>query len=236
MDVRERILKAATELLTASPDADFSTRAVCEAAGVGAPVLYRHFGDKAGLLAAVVDQGFEEYLESKRVARPGADPVQDLRDGWDNHVRFALEHPNHYRLMFSPGLPVPPDAVDEAHQLLRRSIDRCAAAGRLTAAPELAARMVMSANTGVALSLVARPAVYRDPAFSARVRDAVIGSVTQTAGAAADTASAADPVPAAAATLSARLRDVPPGLSPAEAALLHEWLDRLARGTDGAPA
>ncbi|WP_349307236.1 TetR family transcriptional regulator [Rhodococcus sp. IEGM 1379] len=30
--------------------------------GVGAPALYRQFGDKDGLLAAVVDAGFAEYL------------------------------------------------------------------------------------------------------------------------------------------------------------------------------
>lgn len=57
MDAREKILEAAAGLLAEAPVADVSTRAVCEAAGVGAPMLYRLFGDKAGLLAAVVDRG-----------------------------------------------------------------------------------------------------------------------------------------------------------------------------------
>jgi AcrR family transcriptional regulator len=35
-----------------------------EAVGVGAPVLYRLFGDKNGLLAAVIDRAFERYLAS----------------------------------------------------------------------------------------------------------------------------------------------------------------------------
>ncbi len=84
--------------------ADISTwAAVCEAAGVGAPALYRQFGDKEDLLAAVVDFGFEQCLASKRAAVPSDDPVQDLRDGWHNHVEFALENPNHYRLLYSPG-------------------------------------------------------------------------------------------------------------------------------------
>ncbi|MET7701973.1 TetR/AcrR family transcriptional regulator [Streptomyces sp. NPDC005485] len=235
MDPRERILKAATDLLVSSADADFSTRAVCEAAGVGAPVLYRHFGDKAGLLSAVVNRGFEEYLASKRAARPSADPVQDVRDGWDNHVRFALAHPNHYRVMFSPGLPVPPDALNEAHQLLRETLDRCAVAGRLTVALEAATQMVMSANTGVALSLVARAAHYPDTEFSGRVRDAVIDSITQPLAQEEQPSAAADGVPAAAATLGARLRVAPPAaLSAAETGLLHQWLDTLARGDGSA--
>ncbi|HZG04706.1 MAG TPA: TetR/AcrR family transcriptional regulator [Streptomyces sp.] len=233
MDVRERILEAATELLAKSPDADVSTRAVCEAAGVGAPVLYRHFGDKAGLLSAVVDHGFERYLASKRAARPSDDPVRDLEDGWDNHVRFAVEHPNHYRLMYSPGLTAPPGAAAEAHRLLRAVLERCAAAGRLRVSPDTATRMIMSANTGVALSLIARPHLYPDTDFSDRVRDAVIGAVTRPAAPERPvTRSGGDTdVPSAAATLGARLRSTPPAaLTPAETALLQQWLAVLADG------
>jgi AcrR family transcriptional regulator len=59
---RERILQAAARLLAESGGDPVSTRAVCAAAGVGAPTLYHHFGDKDGLLDAVVAYGFERYL------------------------------------------------------------------------------------------------------------------------------------------------------------------------------
>ncbi|XGU18101.1 TetR/AcrR family transcriptional regulator [Rhodococcus sp. 3Y1] len=74
------------------------------------PALYRQFGDKDGLLAAVVEAGFFEYLEGKRAATPSDDPVADLRAGWDAHTAFALAHPAHYRLMHSPSAqaPTPP--------------------------------------------------------------------------------------------------------------------------------
>jgi AcrR family transcriptional regulator len=233
MDAREKILEAATVLLAKASSADVSTRAVCEAAGVGAPMLYRLFGDKAGLLAAVVDRGFEQYLASKRAARPGPDPVADLKQGWDNHMRFALEHPNHYRLMYSPELTVPPAAAQEAHALLHGILERCAAAGRLTVPPALATQVIMSANVGAALSLLTRPGQYPDARFSDRLRDAVIDSLTRPADAADPTGPAEPggqhPVPVAAATLAARLRaDVPPTLTPAESALLQQWLDKLA--------
>lgn len=227
MDAREKILEAATELLAGASAADVSTRAVCERAGVGAPMLYRLFGDKAGLLAAVVDRGFERYLASKRAARPSEDPVEDLRDGWDNHMRFALEHPSHYRLMYSPELTVPPAAAQEAHDLLHGILERCAAEGRLTVPPALATRMIMSANVGAALSMLTRPEQYTDGTFAERLRDAVLDSVTRTA----DTAvpDEGSQVPAAAATLAARLRaDLPPTFTTAEAALLQQWLDKLS--------
>ncbi|MFC1414368.1 TetR/AcrR family transcriptional regulator [Streptacidiphilus sp. N1-12] len=233
MDVRTRILEAAAELLSQSADADVSTRAVCEAAGVGAPMLYRQFGDKEGLLSAVVDYGFEQYLASKRAARPSVDPVQDLRDGWDNHIRFALENPNYYRLMYSPGLSVPPEAAAEAHRLLLGVCERCAAAGLLRVSPQTAAQMVMSANAGVALSLISRPALYPDPAFSRRVRDALVSTVTFEA-AELDGAAGTDgtALAATAATLGAQLRSTPPpGLTGPEQALLQQWLSTLADHT-----
>ena len=86
-------------MLSESADADVSTRAICQAAGVSAPALYRHFADKDNLLAAVVDFGFEQYLAGKRAAVPSDDPVRDLRTGWDNHVGFAVANPNYYRRM-----------------------------------------------------------------------------------------------------------------------------------------
>jgi AcrR family transcriptional regulator len=233
MDARTKILDAATELLAGASAADVSTRAVCEKAGVGAPMLYRLFGDKAGLLAAVVDRGFERYLASKRAAQPSADPVEDLKSGWDTHMRFALEHPSHYRLMYSPELTVPPAAAREAHDLLHGILERCAAEGRLTVPPALATQMIMSANVGAALSMLTRPEQYTDMKFSRRLRDAVLDSVTRPSRIDTDTdmdaAREDSSVPAAAATLAARLRaDLPPTLTTAESALLQQWLEELS--------
>ncbi|MBF9134242.1 TetR/AcrR family transcriptional regulator [Plantactinospora sp. S1510] len=229
MDTRTRILHAAADLLARSPEADVSTRAVCEAAGVGAPVLYRQFGDKEGLLSAVVDFGFEQYLAGKRAAKPSNDPVRDLRDGWNNHVAFALENPNFYRLMYSPGLSAPPGAAAEAHGLLLAVLERCAAAGRLRVSPELAAQMVMPANAGVALLLITRPAIYSDAAeVSARVREAIVTAVT-TPDEPPRTPRPDGEVSVLAASLGAVLRAAPASpLSGTETALLLEWLARLA--------
>jgi AcrR family transcriptional regulator len=222
MNAKARILEAATGLLSKSVDGDVSTRAVCEAAGVGAPALYRQFGDKDGLLAAVVDRAFEAYLADKRAIEPTGDPVRDLYDGWANHIAFALANPNHYRLMYGPGLAGRPVAA-EAYDLLLGLLHRCAAAGRLRVAPELAAAVVMSSTIGVAMALVGRPELYPDPAFAEHVRDAVFAAVV-TDRATPSTASLTD----AAITFQARLADRPPTeLTDQETGLLHEWLDRL---------
>lgn len=224
MDTKTRILEAATELLAASPIADISTRAVCEAAGVGAPVLYRHFGDKEGLIAAVVDHAFERYLASKRAARQTSDPVLDLRKGWDNHVAFAVANPNYYRLMYAPVAATPPQAATEAHRMLTAALERCAAAGRLRVSPEAAAQMVMSANVGVALMLITRPELFPNTKLSTRVRDSIHASILTPD----DDVPASNDVAITATTLGSLLRSNPPTtLTPAETALFHQWLGQL---------
>ncbi|MFD5100773.1 TetR/AcrR family transcriptional regulator [Streptomyces albidochromogenes] len=240
MSTRARILEVAAGLVARSPDGDISTRAVCEAAQVGAPALYRHFGDKEGLLSAVVDHGFDQYLATKRQREPGPDPVEDLRDGWDGHVDFALRNPNLYRLMNSPAMRTPPASALESHTILTRVLERAAVQGRLRMAPEPAAQMIMSANVGVALMLVSRPTTFTDSATSARVRDAVHAAVLvpNATAASPDTGEAGGSdeagVATAAARLNALLRRSPRSpLSPAETGLLSEWLDRLSTTRTG---
>ncbi|MDQ1036914.1 AcrR family transcriptional regulator [Streptomyces sp. V3I8] len=259
---KARILEVAAALVAESSNGDVSTRAVCEAAGVGAPALYRHFGDKEGLLSAVVDHGWDKYLATKRDRPAGTDPVEDLRDGWDTHVEFALANPNLFRLMHSPAMRTPPAAALESHRILTSDLRRAAAQHKLTMAPELAAQIIMSANVGVALMLVSRPATFTDRSVSRRVRDGVHALVftpdvpppadtdapapTATAPqapAAPDRQNPQDPqdpqIPSTAAHLNALLHQSPPtALTPVEGALLREWLDRLSNGPrdqDGGP-
>lgn len=239
MNTRTRILEAATVLLAESPSGDISTRAVCDAAGVGAPALYRQFGDKEGLLSAVVDNAFDKYLATKRAATPSEDPVHDLRIGWDSHVAFAQANPNYYRLMHSPamGRVATPPASAEAYRLLTVVLERCAAAGRLKVSTDVAAQMIMTANVGVSLLTISQPDTYRDPELPRRVRDAVHAAVLAEPRTTGEPGTAAEPdavddraeTSRVAAGLAALLRRSPAGsLSEGEAALLQEWLARLS--------
>jgi len=229
MDSRSLILTKAAELLAQSASGDVSTRAVCEAAGVTQPVLYRLFGDKDGLLAAVVDLVWDEYLTTKRAAPTDVDPLVELRAGWDTHTAFALEHPHAYRLVFGSALTTRPAAIAEAMGLLSAIMDRLAAQGRLLLAPADAARVVMAANSGLALGLILRPDAYPDPAVSTLVRDATLRSIlVETATPAAEAAHVAARV--AATTLRAHVAGSST-FTPAEAGLLYEWLQRL-QGTN----
>lgn len=225
MEIRSLIIDKAAELLATSATGEVSTRAVCAAAGVGQPVLYRLFGDKDGLMAAVVDSVWNEYLAMKRAAPESSDPLEDLRQGWDTHTAFALDNPHAYRLLFGTSLTTSPESAAEAMKLLRRVLERLAAQGRLRMPPAEAARFVMAANSGVALALILRPEVYPDLAISRRVRDAVFRAILT------DNLPASDPASVAATTLRAHLAGSP-DFSPGEAALLAEWLERVQNRGD----
>jgi AcrR family transcriptional regulator len=162
MTVRTRILEAAAGLLAESPDA--STRAVCDAAGVTAPTLYHYFGDKEGLLTAVVDFGWAAFLQTKRTVAAVVHEhiADDVRAGWDNHLQFARENPNFYKLMWSPAIAANSAALREAYQMLYERLELGAARGQLRVSAETAARTVMAATIGTALSLISRPDLFGD--------------------------------------------------------------------------
>jgi AcrR family transcriptional regulator len=218
---RERILQAAARLLAESGGAPVSTRAVCAAAGVGAPTLYHHFGDKDGLLDAVVSYGFERYLAEKRARPASGDPVEDLRLGWDAHVEFGLGQPAFYALMYGAGRRAGA-ASDEAHRILLQMTEKVARAGRLRVPVTTAASMIGAACVGVTLSLIASGEDGQE--LSARTREAVLAAVTT--GEAEDRPSSVSAM--AIALTSAMDGHTPRTLSPAEAALLREWLTRVA--------
>jgi AcrR family transcriptional regulator len=242
MTVKTRILEAASELLARSADADISTRAVGEAAGVTAPTLYHHFGDKEGLLAAVVDFGWAAFLESKRTvaAVVHAHVADDIRAGWDNHLEFARENPNFYKLMWSPGVSADSAAFREAFEMLYDRLELGAGRGQLRVSVETGARMIMSAVTGAALSLISQPELFGDPTFATQLREAVIAAVAVPAdrptGRRRPRDAGAPTIATAAATLKSKLAAEDSPLSAPERALMAQWLTTLADAPTAAPA
>jgi AcrR family transcriptional regulator len=222
------MLQAAEAQLQVSPARDISTRAVCDAVGVGAPVLYRLFGDKNGLLAAVVDRAFERYLTSKRTQKLSDDPVNDLYSAWDAHIAFALKNQAVYRIAYAPGLADVPAGVDEARLLLVERLARCAQAGRLNTTPDEAAQIMMAASIGVALSLITQPTTFTHRGLSQRVRDAVVGSFLVDAAPATD--QNAGSLTSVALQMSALIRSAPTPLTDPEVLLMLQWLDTIASG------
>jgi len=225
---KARILETAAELLALSPTADISTRAVCDAAGVTQPTLYHYFGDKQGLLAAVVDYGLAAFLESKRLAAAVVHEhvADDIRAGWDNHLEFARANPNLYKLMWAPGAPAANNsAVNEAFRTLDDRLEQGAGKGQLRVSAESGTQIILAAVTGAALAAIYQPQLFDDPSYALQLREAVIAAVTRPP----DGRTGDKPaIAAAAGELRQQLAAEHTQLTAPERALLEQWLTTLA--------
>lgn len=227
---RDRILQAATRLLNEGGREAVSTRAVSTAAGVQAPTIYRQFGDMQGLLDAVARHGYASYLARHRASETGDDPVDNLRQGWNRNIDFALSNPAVYTLMYGnprPGAPHP--AAAELREVLLGLLQRVAEAGRLRVNVERAADMLSAAGGGVALILIAQGGASGDRTLSIAMREAVLAAITTDLHAAPSDAQAArhgDATHHAVALKASLAQDARP-FTLAERALLAEWLTRF---------
>ncbi|MEZ0075539.1 TetR/AcrR family transcriptional regulator [Planotetraspora sp. GP83] len=227
--VRDRLLLAGVQLLEKAGGGDVSTRAVCDLAGVQAPTLYHHFGSKEGLLDAVVSHGFRQFLAARRdQASASADPIEEIRQGWDIHVEFGLQHPASYAHIYGRverGKRC--GVVAEVEAMLLQALAPAARQGRLAVTPADAAAEVLAASSGVILTLITQPEDAVDPGLSTRVRDAILDSITT--GSTSPVSSGGEVTTASAAiALASTLEDAPTVLNDAETALLRDWLGRIA--------
>ena len=113
--LRADLLDAAADLIAEHRSVDrVSLRAVATAAGVSPMAVYNHFDDKADLMVAAVDHCWDEFQRTLTEAYLAADtPFARLRAAGGAYVRFALEHPGKYRVLFSDpaDLPERPEPV-----------------------------------------------------------------------------------------------------------------------------
>jgi AcrR family transcriptional regulator len=134
-DLRRALVSAAIPLLRkGGPDA-LTMRALAQAAGVSPMAAYRHFVDRAALLAAVADDCFRRLHARLRAAAESPEqtlrkPQQTARAGLQAialaYVEFALEHPAEYRVMFASELAadpaIAPPSRNEVFTFLREGI------------------------------------------------------------------------------------------------------------------
>lgn len=113
-DLRAVVLAAAGKIIEEEGLASLSVREAARRAGVSHNAPYRHFPDRDALLAALAAQGFSDL--SKALENCSG------REMGEAYVRFALEHPQRFRLMF--GGQIPMDRYPELRGQARASFGR----------------------------------------------------------------------------------------------------------------
>ena len=127
-DLRAALLTEAAAMIAQHGTAGVTMRAIGERLGVSRAAAYRHFTDKTALLVAVADAGFQRLGERLQLADAGASRsgVERLRKLGEAYVRFAIENPAHYRLMYGRDALTRqdvPDLRDAAVALFEQLVD-----------------------------------------------------------------------------------------------------------------
>lgn len=162
--VRDRILDAARELFVEHGYEAVSLRKIAQSIDYTAPALYTHFKDKREIMLALCKKDFGALSAAFIKLGAIADPVERIAKIGQTYIRMAVEHPNHYRLMFMmrPPEDVKPDEQDikamddpdqDGYAFLRLSVQQAIDAGAMRPElkdAELIAQVLWSGVHGVA--------------------------------------------------------------------------------------
>lgn len=138
-NLRRELMDAALRLVSeGGPDA-FTVSEAAREAGVSSGAPYRHFADRRALLRAIAGEGRELHAEALQAADRGSDPRRRVVAIGEAEVRFAVDHPAYYRVMWAPEYRDPDD--DRMAQEIEANRARVEAApGSREAAAALAAQ------------------------------------------------------------------------------------------------
>lgn len=99
-DLRAALVAEALSLLEKRDLEQLSLREVARNVGVSATAVYRHFPSKDDLLKALAERGLEMLGEQQQRAAAKAEGRTAFAQTGRAYVRFALAHPNLFRLVF----------------------------------------------------------------------------------------------------------------------------------------
>lgn len=101
-DLRAALIAQGLRLLAARDVEDLSLREVARGVGVSATAVYRHFSDKAALMAALAAEGLDMLSQVQHAAYDAAGGgVAGFNATGAAYVRFALLHTALFRLIFA---------------------------------------------------------------------------------------------------------------------------------------
>ncbi len=102
-DLRRAIIDTAMDMLHTDKNWQFTLREIARQAGVSHAAPYKHFADKAALLAEISLIGFDRLRETltRKTSRKPASLRAEIFGMAERYMRFASTNPGLYRLMFS---------------------------------------------------------------------------------------------------------------------------------------
>ena len=155
-DARRAILDATEELVIESNGTDFSIRSLGQRSGYSAPTVYHYFGDKDGLLDALLEERFARLATQLEEVESSDEPRRDLRAILLAYYAFSTGNPTFSRLMWTlsrKGESRMPPAMERVKSCIQAPLERYAESGQLGAFDSETAGWVLWAQIYGLLSL-----------------------------------------------------------------------------------
>lgn len=137
-DLKQEIMDAAREMFVSEGFERVSMRRIAEKINYSPTTIYLYFEDKADLLRQICERTFKGLAQSvNNISKSSNDPVEKLRLGLNEYIKFGLAHPDEYELVFISPLPVVKGQEfqhsngEAAFDTLRGAVRECAEAGLL---------------------------------------------------------------------------------------------------------
>lgn len=137
-EVKDLILNAAREIFLTEGYENTSIRKIATKIEYSPGIIYHHFKDKNELLLALHDKAFECKIEALfHSVQNIADPLERLKATGRAYLRYGIDNPQDYELMFILSCTMEALAVKEefwqdgaaAIQMLKQNIAKCMEAG-----------------------------------------------------------------------------------------------------------
>lgn len=100
-EARRTILDATEALMIEANGSSFSIRKLGDRSGYSAPTVYHYFGDKDGLIDALLDDRVGRLADELEQVDPNADPRERLRAILLAYFEFSVSNPTFTRLMWT---------------------------------------------------------------------------------------------------------------------------------------
>ena len=113
MGTKDKLVEAATALLDEGGEAAVTLRAVAQRVGVSHNAPYKHFEDRAALLASVAEKDFSNFSATFATIQRSDQPTIDkVKAALETFISYGEAHPARYRLLFGD-----PDIANRGGQL-----------------------------------------------------------------------------------------------------------------------
>lgn len=131
--LREALLEAGRELLAERGAHAFSLSEIARRVGVSTAAPYRHFADRDALIDTLADEGYIKFHDVLREAVAGAtDPADAITRIGVGYLRFAVEHPAVFTIMFRDRQGPPSEYGPPSFQTFLEAVETAQRSGVLS--------------------------------------------------------------------------------------------------------